>query len=379
VELSDTTTHQQLQQLSPNNENRNNNRHEEYCIVQLEINTWNDTQIGSCCGDAMMIAKELSDYLSRYHHTNPAVLPSPQQRYWFDIRLVGAIRGMDPTLIVYQWLQSLSQSWNPIMDHHCRDHLKHSKQIDDNDNDNNNPDQTSVTECLDDRTTTAVVGVVCNTTALDGIRKQSAGLLRIVAHVRVPEDFTCPQWKDDNRIDKLYGALDRILLTMMAKHTMISVSIDIYTEESFPMTDELEFQTRYQHRPSVQEIHVHRGTTESLLQDIQCIVQTAHIFIPSASYLSVFCGYIIPPPGIIVLSHPSRWQYFISCHELMQQCCWNDDDNDANDTCRHDHRCCPSRIIDLTQLSSSSSSSSLSDNATWKYLISTIENPKNDI
>ena len=163
------------------------------------------------------------------------------------------------------------------------------------------------------------------------------------------------QKRDDNHIDKLYAALDTMLVNIECDS--IKVSIDIYTEEDFTMANEMEFINRYQQRPPVQDVHVHRGTTESLLDDIQSIVQTADIFIPSASYFSAFCGYLIPPPGIIVLSHPSRWQYFASHHQLML--CDNVDTSHKN----------WSRIIDVSQ---ASPSSSLRDNEMWQNIISTI-------
>ena len=126
-----------------------------------------------------MIAKELSDYLHRNFNSNVA-----RQRHWFDIRLVGAIRGMDPTPIVYEWLQTLSKTW--IIDNEGDHELP--KQLYNNDNRSctlNGFDHTSVTDSLNVTTAT-----VSNTTTLDGFSCVNA-VLRIVSHVRVPEDFTC--------------------------------------------------------------------------------------------------------------------------------------------------------------------------------------------
>ena len=339
---------------------------DDYTIIKIEINTWNDTNIGSCCGDAMMIAKELSNYLhitcsgidNNRNHNNIVA----SHRHWFDIRLVGAIRGMDPTPIVYQWLQNISKTW--IATGMIDSEPKRTKLIENtNDNYYNNrnhstedgrQDQTSVV--TDDVAATTITTEHDDASIANGILQ-----LRIVAHVRVPEDFTCQHWKDDNHIDKLYAVLDTILQTTELQ--MIPVTIEIYTEEQFDRTNELELMHRYQNRAHVQEVQVHRGTTESLLKDIQCIVQRADVFIPSSSYLSAFCGYLFPVPGIMVVSHPSRWQYFTSHQQLMLGHDVDDDDDDVN------HSSHQSRIIDMTQLSSSS----LKDNQIWYTFISTIQ------
>jgi hypothetical protein len=331
-------------------EDDNRNDSDNSIIVKLEINTWNDANIGSCCGDAMMMAKELSNYLHKRRYANHT-----RQRYWFDVRLVGAIRCMDPTPIVYEWLQNLSKTW--ILDNEGDPTLP--KQLYHPSNSINDRDHTSVTDNLDYITTT-----VSNTATPDGSYNGTA-VIRIVAHVRVPEDFTCQSWKDDNHIDKLYLALDTILPNM--EGSMIPVTIDIYTEEHFTMTNELECINRYQNRPPVHDVRVHRGTTASLLNDIQRIVQTAHVFIPSASYFSAFCGYLIPPPGIIVLSHPSRWLYFTSHHQLMLR------DDRALDMLQSTGTSSGrSRIIDISKISSS-----LDNNEVWQNFISTIQTSVN--
>lgn len=310
-------------------------------IVKLEINTWNDAKIGSCCGDAKMIAKELSDYLNRCNNHAP-------QQYWWDIRLIGAIRCMDPTPIVYEWLQNLSATWTADdLDHEPpqpnQDRGSYSKA-------ENGCDQTSVTDCLD--ATSAADSTAVNTDGSDHLRF----VLRIVAHVRVPEDFTSQSWKDDNSVEKLYLALDTIL--QYIDYRMIDVKIDIFTEEQFALTSELEFIERYQKHPSVEDLRVHRGTTDSLLNDIKDIVRTADIFIPSSSYFSAFCGYLFPPPGIIVLSHSSRWQYFASHEQLMLNKVRSI--QNAN-----------SRVIDIAQ-----TSPTFGDNESWQCFISKIQKRK---
>jgi hypothetical protein len=205
-------------------------------VVELQVNTWTDPNIGSCCGDAVMIAKHLFDFLNQY---NPAQLESnTTKQVWFVIRLIGAIRCMDPTPLVFEWLQQLSNTWK-LQPKQERFLLHH------NNNEESTCDNTSVTETIHSSMKTSP--------------------LRIVAHVRIPEDFTCQNWKEDNHIDKLYLTLDTVLNHIDNRSFIIT--IEIYTEEQFTVLDEQQLMERYQ--KSVRTVQIHRGTTETLLKDIQ--------------------------------------------------------------------------------------------------------------
>lgn len=105
----------------------------------LEVSTWTDPVVGSAYGDA----QELADLLGLYLRQRPCRTDKP-----LLIRLMGTLRYMNPSPVVYQWLQQRSENWQP-----------------------------------------------------------PSRRLQIVAHVRVPEDF-CPQsWKDDNHISHVLSAL----------------------------------------------------------------------------------------------------------------------------------------------------------------------------
>jgi hypothetical protein len=221
--------------------------------VDLEVNTWNDPQIGACYGDGRTIASQLNDYLNR-HAASPGG--------WFVIRLVGAIRGLDPTPHAWAWLQAASEAWCP---------------------------------------------------GPPAAPPGTQDVLRIAAHVRVPEAFTSSGWKEDNHIRKLCGALDVFFQHWRAwEWTQVpEIRFEIYTEEQFLMTDEQMIHAKYSTNDCT--VHVFRGSTSTILQDIQHMV-TADIFIPSSSHFSAFCGYLTH--GIILLSDPSRWDYFSPHAEL---------------------------------------------------------------
>ena len=227
-------------------------------VVELEVNTWNDPQIGACYGDGRIIASQLNDYLNRLDSASGC---------WYAIRLVGAIRCMDPTPLVYNWLQNASNSWNKHLGHH-----------------------------LDHPTTNINNGVFC-----------------IAAHVRVPEAFTSSDWKEDNHIMKLCGALDVLFRNWNTARWTNSpnVLLEIYTEENFLIADEQMMLTRYSTNECT--VRVFRGSTSTLLHDVQQMA-TADLFIPSSSHLSAFCGYLTH--SIILISDPSRWEYFSPHRQL---------------------------------------------------------------
>jgi hypothetical protein len=201
---------------------------------ETEINTWSDPVVGSACGDGTLLASSIQDYLKKSDEQNnstPLLL----------IRLVGALRYMHPTKVVYDFLQSRSLIWN---------------------------------------------------------KKRQQGRLRIAAHVRVPEEF-CPEtWKDENHPKHLITALRALERHLVAVEKS---DVAVYTEESFSEKDETELRKQF---PNVRVV---RGTSSTLLEDIRALA-TADVLIPSSSHFSAIAGYL--SHGLIVLSNPSRLEYF---------------------------------------------------------------------
>jgi hypothetical protein len=213
-------------------------------VKVIEINTWSDPVVGSACGDASVLADLIHEYLKEF---------DTDERSALMIRLVGALRYMNPTERVWRWLQRCSQEWKRNSD-------------------------------------------------------QSSKRMRIAAHVRVPEHF-CPQsWKDDNHVSKLCHALENFLKA--SGLLMEECELAVYTEARFSLDDERLVRSQYQ------QARIHRGTSKSLLGDLEAMA-TADIFIPSSSYFSAIAGYL--SHGLILLSDSSRWEYFkphfdLGCH-----------------------------------------------------------------
>jgi hypothetical protein len=232
------------------------------------------------------IASQLNEYLNDYcsqrkqHGTN----------VWFIVRLVGAIRCMDPTAQAYAWLQSLSCSWmQQQQQQQQQQHQQQPTKVCARPNMHHAPNRTKNNEWI-----------------------------RVAAHVRVPEEFNSDVWKDDNHVMKLCSALDILLsnidCTIQKRiQNPRRIVIEIYTEERFLMRDEQMMKDRYQNKNDLVDVQVHRGSTETLFDDIHNIA-TSDIFIPSSSYLSAFCGYL--SQGIILISDTSRWQYFTTHSHL---------------------------------------------------------------
>jgi hypothetical protein len=172
------------------------------------------------------------------------------------IRLVGALKYMNPSTKVYHWLQDQSLAWN----------------------ENIQP---------------------------GNVNKDHR--LRIAAHVRVPEEFTPQSWKDENHVWKLIGALSALQVNAAGLNLDDDCDIAVYTEENFSVDDEEFLLGRFRN------IRVLRGTNQSLLADVQALA-SADILIPSSSHLSAIAGYL--SHGLLVLSHSSRWDYFAHHQEL---------------------------------------------------------------
>jgi hypothetical protein len=213
-------------------------------VKVIEINTWSDPVVGSACGDASVLADLMHEYLKEF---------DSEERYVLMIRLVGALRYMNPTEPVWRWLQRCSQEWKRDSD-------------------------------------------------------QSSKRLRIAAHVRVPEQFCLQSWKDDNHVCHALTALEDYLDASGLQ--MEQCELAVYTEVGFSLDDERLVRSKYQ------QARIHRGTSESLLRDLESMA-TADIFIPSSSYFSAIAGYLTH--GLILLSDSSRWEYFkphrdLGCH-----------------------------------------------------------------
>lgn len=214
---------------------------------ELTINTWTDSIVGSACGDGKILTSLIQDYLQQQEQNTAIGGP-------IIIRLVGALRYMNPSAEVYHWLQDQSFPWN-----------KNIQNRDDNKNHR----------------------------------------LRIAAHVRVPEEFTPQSWKDENNIWMLIGALSALQANGLNLDD--DCDIAVYTEEHFSVNDEKLILERFPN------IRVLRGTNQSLLADVRALA-SADILIPSSSHLSAIAGYL--SHGLLVLSHSSRWDYFAHHQEL---------------------------------------------------------------
>jgi hypothetical protein len=248
----------------------------------LTVNTWSDRTIGSACGDGRILATLLGDYLEQLDKENYDDIELE-----YIIYLVGAIRYMDPTPEVYQFLQDNSSRWS-----------------------------------------------VDKTTNQNDLKRRK---LRVTAHVRVPEDFCPQQWKDDNHISKLFPALKKLKQLMSYReddNVEKDLELSIYTEERFSKEDEALLKEYY---PLA---NVYRGNSDTLLSDVKAL-SSADILIPSSSHLSAMAGYLAH--GLIVLSDPSRWDYFqphkeLGCHIVDMM-----DLDDAVDIWRQEDIICTKR------------------------------------
>lgn len=136
---------------------------------EVEVNTWTDPVLGSACGDAILLGERIQKMLQQCNTEKPIL-----------VCLTGALRYMNPTPPVHQWLQSHARQWEKKR-HGGGDS---SRQV-------------------------------------------------IAAHVRVPEDFVPQRFKDENHIQKLIHALD-ILVPSFENNPIIG----IYTEETLSQEDE---------------------------------------------------------------------------------------------------------------------------------------------
>jgi len=191
-------------------------------LQEYRIDVWADPVLGSACGDAKLLANLIRDYLSNK-------TPVRQQKAMIVLRLTGHFRYMDPSPVVYRWLQDRSLLWKQAQSN------AHSSR------------------------------------------------LRIAGHIRVPEEF-CPLfWKEENNVDKIIEALD--FLQSNGLNLDDSCDIEVFTETTFSTTTELLLHERYK------QITIFRGTDETVLHDLQSLA-TADIMIPAASFLSALAGYL---------------------------------------------------------------------------------------
>jgi hypothetical protein len=212
---------------------------------EVIVNTWSGAF--SPCGNADLVAETiLNNYLDHFESDdNDRVLV---------VKLEGALRSRDPSPAVYRFLQERSSRWK--------------------------------------------------TPSSSPSRTPAAASLKIVAHVRVPEDFTPDFWKFDNHISRLIHGLETL-----SNHGLKTdeCDIQIYTEEMLSSEHENMLKSKF---PNVQ---VHRGNAETLLEDIKAMA-CSDIFIPSSSFLSAFVGYLTH--GVVLITDPSRREYFQKHREL---------------------------------------------------------------
>lgn len=308
--------------------------------TEIVVNTWNDANLGMCCcGDGRLLAMHLCEYLDDWTARNAINTDDDTTTTatmgLVVVRLVGALRCMDPTVPVYQWMQQLSSTW------------KLSK------NERNYSDLVDVDD--------------------DSSSSSNSRILRIAAHVRVPEEFTPQFWKEDNHVSKLIAALDTLgvdvaeprdsatgtscsLNLRNGKNSKsVQVQLDVFTEQAFTAADEALLKQKY-----AQQVCVHRGTTQTLLDDIRHMA-TADMFVPSSSFLSAFVGYLTH--GIILIADPSRWQYFAPHRDLIagyysrRSSCYNDGGgNGILDTTMTDAKQLGVRLCELLQTKAMSGS-----------------------
>jgi hypothetical protein len=147
---------------------------------------------------------------------------------------------------------------------------------------------------------------------------------RIAAHVRVPEEF-CPQyWKDNNHVSKLIQVL-RQFQPNKADHVgapaplppLQECQIDVYTEENFDADQEALLLSFVNSNSSAVPIGIHRGSSLSLLHDIQDMAM-ADFFVPSSSHLSALVGYLTRGVILLLQDCPLRSQYFQPHLELLE-------------------------------------------------------------
>lgn len=143
---------------------------------EVIVNTWSGSH--SACGDAGIVAEEIMDDYLR----NAVDINNDDSRI-LVVRLQGALRCMDPTPQVYDWLQERSVDWNDFK-----------------------------------------------------------GTLRIAAHVRVPEGFAPFYLKADNHVSKLIKALDKLKAIGIE---IEECDLDIYTEKQFSTNDEILLKRHY--------------------------------------------------------------------------------------------------------------------------------------
>ena len=151
-------------------------------------------------------------------------------------------------------------------------------------------------------------GIAPEDTATCDSDAQSQRHLTVAVHIRYPEDYCTDTWKQANSIDHPLDTLERMTQCLESLALEVNMTIDVYTEESFPHELEQDFGRRLEKflvQGSV--VHFHRQTP--LLSTVQGMA-TADVFVPASSYLSAMAAFFSNSLVVLPDEETRRTQYF---------------------------------------------------------------------
>jgi hypothetical protein len=184
-------------------------------------------------------------------------------------------------------------------------------------------------------------------------QSRTSSSIRVVGHIRVPEDYCSQEWKDANRTSHLINALSILaeewnrLKDELDDKKQFKMVLDIFTEETFSMDNETELLTALSTIDMFDEDSIRINRQTPLLDTVQSMA-TADIFIPASSYLSAFAGFFHAStcrspqqqqqqqqPSSILLPEEStrREKYFAPHLKYASTSDGNDDDFSDNAIC----------------------------------------------
>ena len=257
---------------------------DENSLIVVPIDLDNDQRLGRILGYAGILINSIDEYRQQHGDDAFYCCPSSDDKQNILISLHGRFQYQDdPTATAIRWMQSTATMWK-------NQQIQQQGQHEDS--------QQSTKRIPDDEK------------------------IKIVAHIRVPEDY-CPQeWKDANSVDHIVSTLQTIQQQMDGQKGMYTDNsvLHVFTESTF--SDDNEAILR-RHRP---DLTIHRQTP---LLDAVRQMATADILVPACSYLSAFAGFF--QTSLIVLPNEEiRHSKYFAPHLKYDDDGGGDDDDDDN-------------------------------------------------
>lgn len=226
-------------------------------LTVVPIDLENDQRLGRILGYAGILINSIDEYRQQYGDDVFYCLPSSnrhddkknenlqgrhlKQNYNILISLHGRFQYQDdPTASAIQWMQSRAMTW--------KNKEKEKQQV-----------------------------------QQQQIVVQEKQRIKIVAHIRVPEDYCSQEWKDANSVEHVLFTLQTIQQQLDGLDgNYIESVLYVYTESAFSDDNEAILREQWP------DLILRKQTP--LLDAVQQMA-TADIFVPGCSYLSAFAGF----------------------------------------------------------------------------------------